>query len=237
MVNVRTIALASALLLFVPLYAWADPNPDDPTSYLVEGGAKQVLTVSNVTLVQPPQDRAVEPGSTSQREQLVEGHTVFTVIEVRTRPVDDGGTINVSAVVECSAQTQIHYDRFLGVPIPDGVETTTAACLENATLVAVPDPVPLSSGARVSPLAPDGVQIRYQTPTGEAGYETEYVYQVQQDGRTQTRYAWGVQPAKPWTDASGAPKNLFVSLPVDKLVQMGVRSFHVVDARTLPMSP
>ncbi|GEM_PF-4565898 len=241
MVNVRMLALASALLLLLPLYAWAAPDPSDPTSLLVEGGAKQLLTVSNVTLVQPPQQRVVDPNSTYGHERLVEGHTVFAVIDLKSSPVADEGSIDISAMVNCTAETRVHYDRFLGVPIPDGVETTTLQCLENATLVAIPDPISTSDSASMSPLAPDGEVYRYVTPTGEVGYETEYSYEYRHADagghwRSETRYAWAVSPSKPWTDASGASKDVYVTLPTARLEQMGVRSFHVLDARALPMS-
>jgi hypothetical protein len=128
---------------------------------------------------------------------------------------------------------------FLGAPVPYGVHTTTLQCLEDAQIVAMPDPLP---GSHLSPLRPDGAVLPFVTPLGETGYETEYAYNETHRGpdgqwRTEARYAWGVPPMRPWIDpASGVAKNVLVALPVDKLLAMGQRSFHLVDARSLPAS-
>jgi hypothetical protein len=253
MVNARLIASASALLLLVPVYVWAEPDPtnplsilqgpdpNDPSTLLVEGGAKQLVNVSDVALYNPPQFYEVEPNSTMGHEQLVEGHTTFAVITLQAKPVNETGSILITAAANCTAQTGVDTWEFLGEQVPCGVHTTTLQCLENAQIVALPDPLP-GGDSRISPLRPDGVVLPFTTPLGEAGYETEYAYNETNRGpdgawRTEARYAWGVAPMRPWIDAtSGISKNVLVALPLDRLTEMGQRSFHVVDARTLSFS-
>lgn len=250
MASIRTIGLASALLLLLPVYVWAapdptdpwslltGPDPNDPTSLLVEGGARQYANVSHIDLVQPPVPHVQDPNTTVGREQLVEGHTTFAVITIRDQAVQDNGSVDVGAVVDCSAETHVNTTKtFFGIPVPTSVDSTTAQCVENATLVAVPDPIPFQSS--VSPLRPDGVVLRYQTPGGQVGYETEYAFEAQYVGddgamHNVTRYAWATTPTAPWTTSSGAVKDLYITMPLARLQEMGARSFHVVDARTLP---
>jgi hypothetical protein len=243
MVNVRMLALASALLLLLPLYAWAAPDPSDPTSLLIEGGAKQLLTASNVTLLELPGQRVQDPNTTYAHERLVEGHTTFAVITVESREVQRETNFTIEAFVQCAAQAGGSFWYAFGlIPYPHDVGSSTVQCVENATMVIMSDPVPpFAQDARMSPLVPDGVVLRVASPAGAIAYETEYVYKLSypdRDGRwhVETRYAWGVAPMPVWADASGQPKNLRAVLPFDRLEEMGVRSFRVVDMRTLPTS-
>ncbi len=240
MVNIRMLGLASALAILLPAAAYALPglwpDPNDPASLVVQGGADQHAFVSNVTSLYIPNPSVVDGNTTSSHEQLVEGHTTFVTIDMQSRETPQAQTnVSIQAYAQCALEVsqQVSWWDNL-VPYPSGVDTGALDCLENATLVVVPDPASTSSTSTRSPLSPDGRLLRYATPTGEVGYETEYTFL--EDGAT--RYAWGVQAARvPWQDATGATKNLVAILPEDLLAQMGVHSFHVVDARTLPMSP
>ena len=229
MVNVRMLGIASALAILLPTAAYALPNlwpdPNDPSTLVVEGGAAQYANVSDITLFDPPQQRVGDPNSTVVPERLVEGHTTFAVITLQSHAVNDTGTIDLTAALDCAFETGVDY---WGPGIPYRVHSTTAQCLENATLVAIPSPVP-SAGMDVH-FAPDGNFVRYQTPTGEVGYETEYTFVM--DGAT--RYAWAIQPLQtPFVD-HGAMKSLYAALPEDKLREMGVHDFRLLDARRLP---
>lgn len=231
MVNIRMIGLAAALALFVPAFAYALPSlwpGDDPSALIIEGGAEQYAQVGDIYLMDPPQPHVVEPNSTLGHEQLVEGHTVFATIDIVTRVAQDNGTVDVSAIVTCSAQTGVDYNRtFFGIPVPNHVHTTTVDCLENATLVAVPNPLPMAARSN---LQPTGIVIAFTTPTGEVGYETEYAT----TWAGQSYYAYAVNPVRaPFVGADGHAKNLYVSFPVDRLREMGVHDFTILDARQL----
>jgi hypothetical protein len=243
MINTRMLAVASALALFVPAVAVALPSMwpgDDPSALIVEGGAEQYARVDNITTVDPPQSYVTDMNTTLGHEQLVEGHTTFATIDIVKHAVSEHGSVNLMATVNCYAETGWDGDTWFGIPFPSHVHTTTAQCIENATLVAMPNPLYQPSTQRSS-LAPDGNVYPFTTPTGETGYETEYSFDVSYqdaDGYVhhQTQYAWGVSPVHPWVDASGVVRSLYMSLPSDKLAEMGIHDFSIVDSRTLDVS-
>lgn len=239
MVNIRMLGLAAAIAIFLPAFAvalptlWPDPN--DPSSFLVEGGARQYVSADNVTIFNPPQATRPVAGTELGSEQLVEGHTVFTTLTIEREGVNNTGTLDITAALSCAFETGA--DTWAPVPagpsvVPYRVHSTTLQCLENATILIVPDPTRFAGGNMR--LQPDGEIIPYVTPTGEVGYEVEYTFE--QDGVT--RYAWGVSPlAHPFVDQDGALKQAYFALPLSKLREMGAHHFRVIDARELSASP
>lgn len=234
MINLRMLALASALLLLLPVAAWAYPSGDE---MVVEGGAQGVLEITDVALAELGDPRTVEPNSTFGHEQLVEGHTVFAVIDIRTTVVNTSGNFTVDGLVSCSYHAEGESRSFLGlVSYPTHVDRVEVDCLEQHRVVVMPSPVAQSSS--MSPLTPNGDVLRYVTPKGEVGYADEYTFVeswTTPDGREHhaTRYAWGTDVMHPWTTRAGHEKNVLLPLPPDRLVEMQARNFEMVDASAL----
>jgi len=236
MVNFRMLGLASALLLLLPVAAWANPN--DPSSYVVEGGAEGLLQVTDVALADLGAPRAIDPSSTHAQERLVEGHTVFAVIDITTHVLNDTGNFTVDGLVSCSAHAE-GPTRGITLPFvgkvyyPTRVDDVTVDCLEQHRVVVIPSPFQTSSS--YTPLHPTGVVTRYQTPNGDVGYEEEYAFFEQwsdAEGVHQApRYAWAVSAHPAWTKADGHAKNLMAPLPADRLHEMGLHGFQLVDER------
>lgn len=237
MINFRMLGLASALLLLLPVAAWANPN-DDPTSTVVEGGAEGLLQVTDVALADLGASRVVDPNSTSTHERLVEGHTVFAVIDIKTRVVDDVGNFTVDGLVSCHAHAE-GPTRGLTLPFvgkvyyPTRVDSVEIDCLEQHRVVVIPSPV--GSTSSYTPLSPTGVVSRYQSPSGDVGYEDEYAFferwsDAQGEHEAQ-RYAWAVPVQSTWTKADGHAKNVMAPLPAARLLEMGVHDFQLVDER------
>jgi hypothetical protein len=236
MINLRMIGLASALLLLLPIGVMAMPDLGDeaPRGSPTAGGYEEVTAaVYDVVLAQMPREKVYDPGSYHEAEQLVEGHTVFVTLDVTYAYNQSNGTVDIMGMVDCSANVKYSGPTFLGIPLPERVDSVQAGCRVDEYVIVTPDPFddpPLAAAT------PTGRLLPFQVPGVGGGYAEELQYPVQVQGpdgagRTATFYAWKVPIWQPWTDDHGRPKDFYAPLPEDRLAEMGVRDFRVYHER------
>ena len=233
MISLRMLGLASALLLLLPIGVMA--MPDDGSGHaedddsVLDAYQGVTATVYDVVLAQMPREREYDAASFHEAEQLVEGHTVFAVIELESRETETNGSVDIMGMVDCKAEAGYTGPTFLGIPLPERIDRAHVECRIDEKVVVSPDPF------QDPPLAqptPTGRLIPFRTPTGERAYAEELSYPVQRtqpDGTlgVATHYAWSVPIWQPWLDAHGRPKNFYAPLPEDKLREMGIGHFKV----------
>lgn len=234
MINLRMIGLASALLLLLPIGVMAMPDGAEESSSeddgsVLDGYQEVTAAVYDVVLAQMPREKVYDPASFREEEQLVEGHTVFVVIELEYDLADTNGTVDIMGMVDCDARATYSGPTFLGIPLPERIDRVEASCRVDEHVVVAPDPFanpPLSSPQ------PTGRLIPFHVPGVGHAYAEELSYPVARTDasgwtETETFYAWKVPIWQPWIDAHGRPKNFYAPLPEDKLREMGESDFEV----------
>lgn len=228
MITLRMLAIASALLLGTPLLVAA--FPDDPDAWWdevteVQGEASAwVEDVRLAALPAPVTGRSAEVVP----EQLVEGHTVFAVLNVHVWRNETEGVINVTGYVDCKHSVGIATRN----GVPSRVDHAGAECRVYERVVVRPNSTtapwtwftPLEATGRIQP---------FTTPSGQPGYAEELSYVASyEDGRgqlvQQTLYAWAVPIYPAWLHVDGRPASFLAPLPEDRLREMGVDRFDVL---------
>lgn len=232
MINLRMIGIASALLLLLPIGVMAMPeggdegNGDDP---LLEGYQELTAAVYDVVLAQMPRERDLDPASLHEEERLVEGHTVFVVIEVTSHANQTNGTVDIMGMVDCEARATYTGPTFLGIPLPERIERVEASCRVDEYVIVAPDPF---SNPPLAAAQPTGRLVPFRVPGVGHAYAEELSYPVSTTDAsgwttTETFYAWKVPIWQPWIDAHGRPKNFYAPIPEDRLLEMRVNDFEV----------
>lgn len=230
MINLRMIGLASALLLLLPIGVMAMPDDDAPDDGSGVGGYEELTaTVYDVVLAEMPREKVYDAGSYHEEEQLVEGHTVFVVLDVTYRFNDTNGTVDIMGMVDCKAEASYSGPTFLGIPLPERVDGVHAGCRVDEYVLVAPDPFAYPPLAAATPT---GRLLPFDVPGVGRAYAEEMRYPVRlqaPDGASETAtfYAWKVPIWQTWTDAHGRPKNFYAPLPEDKLAEMGVGDYKV----------
>lgn len=225
--NLRMIALASAMLLAVPLGVAAQPWE----AFGLWGNVS--ATVQNVEVFDWPDKKVYDPTSFQVPEQLVEGHTTFATIEMRSNRTELEGNVSIAGYVRCDDEVEWEWE---GAPIfITRVRKAHVECTVGQRVIVTPDPftgdpgyIPIGGTSaeptgRILPFTPPG-----QPPT----YAEELVYtQTLQDetGRVtqRTLYAWAT-PILPTFETPTGPKNFLMPIPLDRIYEMDVRDYSVV---------
>lgn len=236
MISLRMLGIASALLLLLPIGVAAIPYGDEGEGTVVEGTQEVVAEVYDVVLANLPEERELDPSTLQEPEQLVEGHTVFVVIDVKTRPREANGSVDIMGMVECRANATYSGRTFLGIPLPERVDRAQVRCRIDEHVIVSPDPFQDPPAGR--PTATDRL-IPFRIPGVGTGYAEEFAYPVvrqRADGseETLTFYAWKVPIWDAWVDGHGRPKNFYAPIPEDRLLEMGVGDFKVFHERDAP---
>lgn len=246
MINKRMLALAGALLLIVPFgLSRADPKSD-----VYEVQSEIEAQVSNVNLLQPavngsPINVGVMP------EQVVEGHTTFVTIEAEVNGTPVNGTVTVDGFVSCTHHGEVTDSGgywlntpfgTVFVPYPTGVKDVNVECHVGERVIITPTAYCTVTGdfqcgsndTNLPLLFATGNIFPFTTPTGESAYAEEYSFdRVVDDGigglMTKTYYAWATPILVPWLDDSGAPQNMRLPMPTERLAEMpDVDHFHAL---------
>lgn len=231
MITLRMLGIAVAILVGIPL-AWglADGPIVIPGGEIVDMSGEVVATVTNLSLVEPPQTyerRRVHDWP----EQLVEGHTVFVQLLIPVYPIQENWTIDVVGNIECTHHVNASGPYFLGIPIPRDINEARVECRAGETVVATPDPFydsndTVSLPISYSSLSPTGNDIPFVAPNGVQGVAEEYEYwriTTHPDGSqsAQKRYAWATPVIAPWYDETGSLKTWYCPIPIDRIQEMG----------------
>lgn len=235
MINLRMIGLASALLLLLPIGVAALPDGGDEEPVL-DGYQEATATVYDVVLARLPHEKGYEPESLHEEERLVEGHTVFVVIDVVSYDRQANGSVDIMGMVDCKANAKYSGPTFLGIPLPERVDSVEARCRVDEHVIVTPDPF---NDPPMAALQPTGRLLPFTIPGVGQGYAEELQYPVQRQdahGATETaiHYAWKVPIWGSWLDADGRPKNFYAPLPEDRLLEMGVQDFEVYHENDWP---
>lgn len=238
MITLRMIAIATALLLGTPLVFAALPNDDEldvDGGELVNKNLEAAAWVVDVTLADVP--RQVDGRTDAFREeQLVEGHTVFVTLDIEVRFNETNGSVNVTGFVECrhevswtgpGARTPVGT-----VFLPGHVDRAGAECRAGERVFATPDPF-FDPEVQSSSMAPTGLLLPITTPSGEEGFVEEYVFTQTRtdqwgDVAERTLYAYAAPIFAPWMHSDGRPKSFLVSIPTERVLEMGVNDFTII---------
>lgn len=231
MLNLRNVALAAALLLALAVgVALADPASD-----AAEASAEVVARVSNVRVFEPQYDWDPVPSGLHAAESLVEGHSVFVVLEHRGNRTAVEGTVTVAGEVDCDYRAEAGTSPWLlGVPMVTGVREAWAKCRAYDQVVVTPAVYCQVQGdwacdAPSAPvLVPTGERAAFLSPDGQAGEMVEYAFTATPPGEREPRtfYAYAVPVFDPWVhEDDGATRNLWAPLPLDRLAEMDVWDF------------
>lgn len=246
MINLRMLAIASAILLALPvgMAAWDEygSGTENDERTVVGSTLEAVATVTDVVLAELPREKIYDPASFREKENLVEGHTVFVTIDLEYRFNQTNGTIDIMALVECKANTRFTgpvYSLPFGlgeVTIPNRVEEAHAECRVHDEVIVSPDPFQNPPLARPTPTGRD---VPFNAPNGQPAVAREYSYPVRIDmpdgtARYETFYAYGAPLMEPWVDHQGRLKSFFCPLPEDRLVEMGVSDYQVYHQKDAP---
>lgn len=213
--NLRMFGIAAALLL-VPAGLGAATDP------IFEIWGDAVAIITDVELVNPPQDVTYNNSEFYAEEQLVEGHTVFATIEFRAYPVESEGNISIDGHVSCDHEVRVDTVPWMGIPIPTRIERAQVACQVGERVFVTPDPFE-TGGSSANPPTPTGIVMPFEAPTGWT-YAEEFTY-VAGDGKSY--YAWAVPILEPWENARGTAKNFMLPMPIEKLRHNDVRDYSV----------
>jgi hypothetical protein len=230
------IALATALLLIVPIGVFADPMSD-----VVTTGGKVVAEVKDVHLLGTAYNFTPVPTTLHKQEELVEGHTVFVTLENIGNATPMIENITGNGFVQCDTHYEItkSWVNVLGqwVPYPTDVNDVYAECSFGSTVIITPSVYcDLENDPRCGvddsapTMRPDGNYYPFTTPDGQSGYVKEYAFQLEDGaGGARTYYAWATPILHPWIDATdGTAQNIQFELPADKLDEMGLDHFFVM---------
>lgn len=241
MITLRMLGLASAILILLPIGVSALPDgvttSEDDGESVIEGSQEVAAEVYDVVLARMPREKEYDHETFREEEQLVEGHTVFVVIDVGSRFNDSNGSVDIMGMVECKAEVSYSGPTFLGIPLPERVDRAHVRCRADEHVIVTPDPFQNPPLAR--PVPTDRL-IPFRGPTGELAYAQEYSYPALRqdpDGTQEeaTFYAWSVPIwSEPWLDTHGRPKNFYSPIPEDRLVEMGVEDFKVYHQKDAP---
>lgn len=235
MITLRMLALAAALLLGTPLVIAALPNDgelDVDGGELVNKNLEAAAWIVDVALLDAPP--AVDGrNDTFREEQLVEGHTVFVVVDIEIQLNLTNSSVNVTGFVECSHEVS-WQGPMVGtpvgnVPFPGRIDRAGAECRAGERVFATPDPF-FDPDTSSMAMTPTGVVLPITTPSGEPGFVEEYSFTLVQhdswgDTTERTLYAYAAPIYAPWMHTDGRPKSFVVSLPYARLEEMGEYDF------------
>ncbi|MHB8603989.1 MAG: hypothetical protein ACYDCK_01940 [Thermoplasmatota archaeon] len=218
MVNRLVVALASALALFIPMGV-VGSGGGPPGQSIFQWAASLVATVDDIGGVN------LEPSGPIvfipiEHEQVVEGHIVFTTMEIQRGPPPPPHNVSVVGLIECQVQVdnitveRLHVDHFFAECHTAGNIFTSSSAM----------PRPGSPGD----LWPTGWQhTDYAPDSGQPVVTTEYGYHTQAkdaDGnlRDVIAYCWSSKLVDQGTNpATGHPYNFVLSVDVPRLIEMG----------------
>ncbi|HEX2022347.1 MAG TPA: hypothetical protein VHH36_06510 [Candidatus Thermoplasmatota archaeon] len=199
-----------------------------------------VATVRDVRIVSPPAGSAPAPETYQTDEQLVEGHSVYAVLDIRREVVPpEEGNVTISGLVECHHDGKISTVSWepipgLVIPLPTRVDSVDVRCRVGETVVVVPDPFSQgASSGSVSPLVPTGDVLIYDTPLGVRTYAEELTFTLERldaRGRPETKAftAWRVPILDPWVDAEGRLQNFLLPMPVRRVAENDARGYEAL---------
>ena len=224
--TMRTFAVASALFLGMAGLG-AGENP------VLDLWGEATAIVSGVELVDLPERREQDPATTSVGERLVEGHTVFAVIDVKTRPVNETEEfVEIEGVVHCEDRVSIRTERLFGVvPVPTGIDQAQLHCYVGQRVIVTPDPFTGDPGSLAdlpalgaSAARPTGVVLPVTAPDGQSTYAEEMSFE--HAGRTY--FAWAVPVLAPYENERGDVKNFRLPMPAERLRHNDVHDYCVL---------
>lgn len=235
MVNLRMLAIASAILLGTPLILAATHGighvvvpGGEVVDYYGEAAAEVTdIVLADLGTVYKPNDTFFRP------EQVVEGHTTWLTIDIRLEANVTNASIDITGMVECNHNVSARGPVVFGVPIFNRVDRASAECRVGETVFVTPDPFYDSDNTYTSAMTPTGTIYPFTTPSGESGYAEEFQFftiheDIYGEPVREDYYAWSVPIYEPWIHTDGRPKAWTCPLPVDKLREMGVSDFTVV---------
>lgn len=235
MVTLRMLAIASAILVSLPIgFALANTTVDHVVvqgGEIVRANAEAAAEITDIVLVDTFA-KYDQIAIANTPEQLVEGHTVFTVIDIQFVKNESTWTADIAGGVDCDVHHEVSGPTVYGVPVPNRIHRAQLECVVNGTVYVTPDPFYDSDDTvQQSSMQPTGVQIPFTAPTGETGFATEYVYELVStdwlgETTTQALYAWSVPLLEePWLHSDGGMKSWYCPLPVARLQEMGITTF------------
>lgn len=246
MLNLRMLAVASALFLFVPVGVLANGPQQD----VIEVTGDVVAEVSDIILVEPkPKPHAASYPLAS--EQLVEGQSVFVTMDAVTEVEDLEGNVTIEGFARCENSAKVSYSWWYGIPVPTKVEDVRAECHVGERVVFTPtiyctlagQPQCGTSGGPLDgapPMTPTGHLVNVDTPAGDRAYAEELSFTMREpDGaggwHERTYYAWAVPVLKPWIGGDGKPKNVWLPIPEARLAQMGEQHYSATWEKNVPI--
>lgn len=245
MFSIRTLWIAAALALFGPIVGFAlsqsIPNDGDPQDTVVHTQGDVQAYVTNVTALRPPDSRPYDPNSLVKTERLVEGHTVFTTIEITRQGNLSRGTVNLTGDIHCwydvgSDTWVIPVLGIFNVAIPTRLDHASAECTWDDKVIIHPQVgVPLYDAM----LVPTGRTWVTESPLGDPAVITEYSFQapVNETDGTQvlkTFYAWSAPVLPAWVSPDGHEMRWIAQIPDDTRMAAGENELHCEPWSALP---
>lgn len=240
MPSLRSLALAAALSLVLAVgVALADPARD-----AAEVSAEVVARVSNVRLFEPQYRWEPIPSGLHAEESLVEGHSVFVVLEYEGDATAVEGNVTVAGEVECDYRAEAGTAPWLAdLPMVTGIREAWAKCRVHDQVIVTPAVYCQVQGdwdcdAAAAPvLVPTGERTWFQAPDGQRGEMVEYAFSATPPGEREARtfYAFAVPVFEPWVhEDDGLQRNLWAPLPLDRLHEMDVWDFKFLRGDAVP---
>lgn len=240
MLSLRHVAPASAMLLALAVGAALA----DPASDAAEVTAEVLARVEDVRVFEPQYRYEPIPVGLRGEEQLVEGHSVFVVLEFAGNRTEVEGNVTVTGEVECDYRAEAGTTPwYAGLPLVTGVREAWARCRVHDQVVVTPTVYCQVQGdwdcaTPAAPvLVPTGVRTPFQSPDGQWGEMVEYAFTATPPGEREPRtyYAFAVPILHAWVhEDDGATRNLWAPLPLGRLEAMDVWDFKFLHADALP---
>ena len=236
MLSLRSVALASALFLALAVgVALADPASDT-----LEATGEALAAVSNLRVFEPQSRYEPIPAGLKGEETLVEGHSVFAVLDYHGNRTEVEGNVTVTGEVDCDYRAEAGTTPwYAGLPMVTGVREAWLRCRVHDQVIVTPTVYCQAQGdwecdAPGAPvLVPTGARTPFQGPDGQSGELVEYAFSATPPGEAEPRtyYAFGVPILEPWVHLDdGAQRNLWAPLPLARLEQMDVWDFKFLHA-------
>lgn len=231
MPSLRAVALASALTFALAVgVALADPASD-----AAEVVAEVLARVSDLRVFEPRYEAEPIPSGIHSAERLVEGHSVFAVLDFHSNATPVEGNVTVAGEVDCEYRAEVGTTPWYGgLPMVTGVREAWARCRVHDQVVVTPSVYCEVQGdwecdaPSALVLVPTGVRTAFQSPDGQWGEMVEYAFSATPPGEREARtfYAFAVPIFRPWVHGDdGATRDLWAPLPLGRLEQMDVWDF------------
>lgn len=238
MLNLRNVVLASALLLALAVgVALADPASDT-----VEASAEVLAEVANVRLFEPQYKWTPIPSGIHEPETLVEGHSVFVVLDAMGNRTPVEGEVTVTGLVQCEPTLRVGESGPLltiggyEVPYVTGIKEASVRCVVDGHVIVTPTVYCQVQGdweCDASVMVPTGMRYPLTAPDGQAGEVVEYAFTATPPGESEPRtfYAFEVPVLAPWLhEDDHLARNMWAPLPLARLDEMGAWDFKFLHA-------